>query len=80
MMLMWNSVLQLFIVIGLLILNDAAFSTAKLDTGFVGFFTLGPHLCCMQYLGGGGGYCNAFVHTETVLVLKQFSAYAFVIV
>jgi hypothetical protein len=52
-MLMWNSVLQLFSVIALLILNGVAFSTKKLDTGFVVFFTLGPQFVLHAVPWGG---------------------------
>jgi hypothetical protein len=44
-MLTGNSVLQLFSVIALLILNGVAFSTKKLDTGFVDIFHTRTTVC-----------------------------------
>jgi len=53
-MLMWYTLLHLFSVIALLILNGIAFSTKKLDMGFVGFFTLGPQFVLHAVPSGGG--------------------------
>jgi len=74
-MLMWNSVLQLFSVTELLIVNGIAFSTKKLGMGFVDIFQTSAtvYVACSTLVGG---YCSAYVRTETVLVLKQCNACA----
>jgi len=79
-MLMWNSVLQLFIVTGLLIVNGLAFSTKKkLGMGFVDIFQTSAtvYVACSTLVGG---CCSAYVRTETVLVLKQCNSCAIAVV
>jgi len=53
-MLMWYSLLQLFSVIALLILNGIAFSTKKIRHGICGLFHTRTTVCVACSTFGGG--------------------------